>query len=159
MSRRALIYAKVLCDLSRVSTPTAPDAHSRSRGCGEVRSAFSLKIGPSLETFLKVSQAQTTRLGAVLGVLNFDWSYDFSQPTYCSRQFEDHRTRDFLCSAKVHHVAMLFQEIELTLPVVTDGEKIDVVGGDLTHFLLIFVFGNDVVHVAYALKVQLALLP
>ena len=80
MSRRALIYAKVLCDLSRFSTPTAPDAHSRSRVCGEVRSAFSLKIGPSLETFLKVSQAQTTRLGAVLGVLNFDWSYDFSQP-------------------------------------------------------------------------------
>ena len=54
---------------------------------------------------------------------------------------------------------MLFQESELTLPVVTDGEKIDVVGGDLTHFLLTFVFGNDVVHVAYALKVQLALLP
>jgi hypothetical protein len=31
-----------------------------------------LKIGPSLETFLKVPQAQSTRLGAVLGVLNFD---------------------------------------------------------------------------------------
>ena len=54
---------------------------------------------------------------------------------------------------------MLFQEIELTFPVVTDGENIDVVGGDVAQFLLPIVFGNDVVHVAHALKVQLALLP
>ena len=153
MSRRALICAKVLCGLSRFSTPTATDASNHSRVCGEVRSAFSFENKPRPRNSLKVFQAQSTRLGAVLGVLNSDWSYDFSQPIYCWRQFADHCARDVLCSAKVYQVAMLFQEIELTLPVVTDGENIDIVGGDVAHFLLPIVFGNDVVHVAHTLKV------
>jgi len=149
----ALICAKVLCGLSRFSTPTATDAPTIRVFAGKCAALLVLRISPGLEISLKVFQAQSTRLGAVLGVLNSDWSYDFSQPIYCWRQFADHCARDVLCSAKVYHVAMLFQEIELTLPVVTDGENIDIVGGDVAHFLLPIVFGNDVVHVAHTLKV------
>jgi nucleoside transporter len=53
MSRRALICAKVLCGLSRFSTPTATDASNHSRVCGEVRSAFSFENKPRPRNFFE----------------------------------------------------------------------------------------------------------
>lgn len=53
------------------------------------------------------------------------------------------RCRNTLCSRKVDNLALVFQEVELTFPIVPDNKRINIIFLNILHLLIPRLLGND----------------